>query len=311
MNSPRKLLVALTASAALGAAATAHAQPGTAAAAKAAAPAGNTKPATSAMKMTAAERARLETLTHESATLMAHTGIAAIALDADLRATASKHVEEALKVAGTLAAETAQVNSEYPLLAAQFTQRNGTGQKNYWLPLENDKLTVRDLDEVLMRQRAAAIDEVDVQSVRLRMYLDTASVQRELRRAKAAIEEGNYGIARDALRLAQLSTFTETVAVDQPLQRVRDNLVLARELTAQQNYASARRTLQYAQRDLKAFEGTDPMAKADPSLAKLQAEIDVLAKGLESKDSSAFSRASADIGRWVGQVEGWLKSHHG
>jgi len=300
----RNVLVALTTTAALAAA---NAQAGSMPAAHSNGPGKGASSAASVAKLTAAERAKVEALTHEATTLMAHAGIAAIALDADMRDTARAHIEDALKIADRLTAETAQVNASMPLLTAKVTEKTGLGDRNYWLPLENDRFTFRDIDAVMARRHTPAVDEVAVQSVRMRMYLDTASVRRDLQRAKRAIEEGNYGYARDALRLAQLSTFSETVAVDQPLQRIRDNLLLARELSAQKNYASARGTLQYAQRELKAIE-TD-QTKAGPDVVKLQNEINTLEKGLEAKDPSAFSRAATDIERWLAQVEGWLKSH--
>jgi len=300
----RTVLAALTASAL---SAAVHAQTATTLTAKAGESGSGAPSTASTPKLTAVEQAKLAALTREAGTLMAHTGIAAIALDADMRDTARAHVEDALKIADRLAAETVQVNASMPLLTAKVTEKSSVGDKNYWLPLENDRFTFRDIDAVMARRHVPALDEVDVQSVRMRMYLDTASVQRELQRTKAAIEEGNYGFARDALRLAQLSALSETVAIDQPLQRVRDNLVLARELSAQKNYASARRTLQYAQRELKAIAAGP--SKADTTIAKLQSEINALDEGLEAKNPSAFSHAAADIERWVSQVEGWLKSH--
>lgn len=301
MYSQSMLLVAAAVCASLGVTTLVHASEHTAAK-----PAAHStqKPAG---QMTPAERKRLHELGREANRLMANISIVRLALSADMHNVAKHHVNDALLQAESLAKQAATFNATDPTLAARLTFKAKAGQNDYWLPIENEEFVVRTLDEALVKQRAPEIVAADARAVHLRIDLDTQNVLREIKRAKTAIAEGNFGVAMAALDSAHSSSVVESDSVDLPLERVRDNLILARELSQDKNYGSAGFALGYAQTALTDAEKSDPALAKLPETAALKRELEQMQKQIKDRDTNALKRFETALDQWAKKVAGWVK----
>lgn len=256
---------------------------------------------------TPAEQKQLNEMSREARRLMANVSIARLALAADMPDVARKHVYEALPVAEKLVTSTSRFNVADPALAARLTFNAKAGKRDFWLPIENSEFVVRTIDEALLKRHRPEIVAADARMVHVRINLDTANVLREVRAARDALVAGNFGVAMRALDSAQASAVSETEVVGLPVERVRDNLILARELARDKDFGSASFALGYAREALAEAEKADPTLNKSAEVSMLSREIAQMQAQIKAREPSVLQRMERSLDGWVKKVEKWPK----
>lgn len=255
----------------------------------------------SSKAMTDQEQKQYREMVVQASRLMGHVGIANIAVLHDMIPEATANTKAALEIARKLESETGQFNSEMMKLGKlQF--KTDKGQHDFWLPVLNDAFAVRTIDSEYMKSKKPNVEIADAQLVHTRVMLDTKAVLASLEKADAALKAKNYGEAQSALNSAADSAFTEQDVHEMPLETVRDNLVLARELAKDKNYGSAGFALSHAEETLKEYQsaaGKEHAAKVE----QLHKEVVAMKAEIAKGKPSLLKETEAKISKWIHEVE--------
>jgi hypothetical protein len=244
------------------------------------------------------DAARLAELAREGRRLMANVAIARIAVGAGLYPTATTHVHDALPLAERLVADGAAFGAAHPAQIAKLARdaRPGTAA---WLPLQDDERIVRTLDATLAARDAAPVAPAEAHAVRTRRKVDARRVLAHLERADAALGRADYGAAADELVAAEAAIVAETDVRDLPLERVHDDLALARRLAADRNYGSAADAVGFARAALADAELATPGLRDRPDVVALRAEIAGLESRVGPREPAGLQRLEATMHRWL------------
>jgi hypothetical protein len=223
--------------------------------------------------------------------LMADVSIARVALAAEMPDDARTHVEAALALAARLAA--------------------APGEHGPWLPLQDEEHVVRTLDDSLARRHELPLLAADAHAVRTRRALDPGVVLARLRAADAALTHGDVVGAAAAIDGAESSVVAETDVRDLPLERVHDNLVLARELATDGDRASAAEALGFARAALADAELADGALRSRPEAVQLGAEIAALQTRIGPVRPAGLQALHDKVRSWIADASAWVSGRSG
>jgi hypothetical protein len=175
------------------------------------------------------------------------------------------------------------------------------------VPLQEDERVVRTLEDSLARRHEGAVVAAEAHAVHTHRAVDPRTVQRKLEAAASALERGDAPAAAEALDGAESSVVAETSVRDLPLERVRDNLVLARQLAGDGAYGGASDALGYARAALADAELADATVRTRPEATRLRDEMQTLQAQIGTQEPAGLRRLQAAIGRAFDAVAAWLR----
>jgi hypothetical protein len=135
------------------------------------------------------------------------------------------------------------------------------------------------------------------------MTLDTKITDEQLTKAQTAMSKKQYDVAVDALQNISKGIITEIVVEDRPLEAVRDNLILSRELLQDKDYRGASFALKHANTELAKFEKANPDDTDTAKIKKMQSQIYTLQASIDKQEPSALKTAETKIDSWIKYVK--------
>lgn len=232
---------------------------------------------------------RFATIALDARQLMADVAIARLALGAELVGDAREHVHTAIPIAERLIAERA-------------------GGERDWLPLQDDERVVRTLDDSLARRHEQPLLAAEAHAVRTHRALDPGRILAKLRVADEALSRGDVVASATALEGAEASVVAETNVRDLPLERVHDNLVLARELATDREFSGATDALGFARAALADAELADATLRRRPEVTELQREIAALQAQLGPAEPAGLHALRERLHGWWTNASAWLNA---
>jgi hypothetical protein len=142
---------------------------------------------------------------------------------------------------------------------------------------------------------------VDVQLVHTRTDLNVALAEAGLRAAKDALQKEDGKTADSALAAIQTGVIFGYTKVDLPLEKVRENLMLAKALVDAGKAKEARAALEVTGDALEEYEKSAGQNRAKDAKG-LRAEVEKLSKDIEANSAGA----SEKIMDWWDQVRKWI-----
>jgi len=242
--------------------------------------------------------------------LLKHTADARLAIMNEDEKTALANVEKGLSLARIIETAAPSYTVKAKIVAGDTVYEDEETVKLRIVPI------VDELDKVSLlaplqhaRSEAARKNKVvgepvvaDVSLHDTQVSLDTALAMAGLKAAKKKLEEGKLLEADLALGEVQESVFVSTVTDELPLDRAREDLLLARKNVDQGHLKKARADLDSAMASLKKFEATAAKVLADNSEA-LRDEIGDLSNVIEEEQEGATKKITA----WWGRVDDMMK----
>jgi hypothetical protein len=235
---------------------------------------------------------RFATIALDARQLMADVAIARLALGAELEGDARDHVEAAMPIAARLIADRAPGDPA-------------------WLPLQDEERVVRTLDDSLARRHEQPLLAAEAHAVRTHRALDPKLLLAKLHVADEALIRGDPVAAATALEGAEASVVAETNVRDLPLERVHDNLVLARELATDREFTGAADALGFARAALADAELADGTLRRRPEVAELQREIAALQAQLGPAEPAGLHALRERLHGWWTNASAWLTARAG
>lgn len=233
---------------------------------------------------------RFATIALDARQLVANVAMARLALGAEMMGDALDHVQAAIPIAERLIAGHAA----------------GTPA---WLPVQDDERVVHTLDDSLAHRHEQPLLAAEAHAVRTQRTVDPQHVLAELQLANRALERGDDVAAAAALEAADASVVAETNVLDLPLERVRDNLVLARELAADRDYGSAADALGFARAALADAELADASLRKRADAIALRHEIDALQARIGPVEPAGIRALRDRLHDGWTTTSAWLRTH--
>ncbi|MCB0332692.1 MAG: YfdX family protein [Bdellovibrionales bacterium] len=245
---------------------------------------------------------KLQKLREESSRVLADVAIAKIALLHDMQNDASSHLQSALKEARELERRTEKYAPQHPMKFGKVEYSSENKVVSSWLPLVEDTFVVRSLDELFLGKEAPNQELVDVRAVSNYVAINTRELRERIEAAYEANKKNDYGHAVAYLDEATSSIFRESIESPRPLETARDNLILAKELTRDKNYGSARKALHYAQDIVDGYVG-DSSKKNNDEIHGLRNDIREIQTGLAKNDPNLLQRLTQTFERGISKLE--------
>ena len=153
---------------------------------------------------------------------------------------------------------------------------------------------------LVLQERAPVRAEAGVVVLRLH------EVDVGLDRAIRAIDSQDYMAAENALASVFRDAVVDEQEVDDPRLLIAENLALAKAFVNEEQYDSARLTLDHVKDHLKIARKEDLPGIDTATLDRFATELDDMRADLARKDPSLLERVSAHLSSWSDKVAGWF-----
>jgi len=182
-----------------------------------------------------------------------------------------------------------------------------TDYKYHYYPIETGPVEIKKMSKgPFWAKKGLAVTDAEI--VYLTLDLTTTKPDQHLNAADGAIKAGKLD---DADR--QLAELTEQVvsvedAEAMPLDQARDNITLARDFIATNNYDGARYALGHADEALDDAENDKRFSTHRHDIHQLRHEVTQLERNVARNDPSALSKADAKMAQWWHELKSWAKT---
>jgi len=244
-----------------------------------------------------------EALAHK---MLGHINLAQIALDLNMHAEAGKQIERARVLEETLAARMPEMMFDSSFDYGKVTYKDKAVLADQYIPVIDDVFLVSDYETIFRRAKELDIDELSAGIMHLGVSLDLREVRDGLHQAAVAVDSHDYGVAKVALSDVFKGAIVEEEEVNDPKLLLAENLALAKAFVDDQQYDSARLTLNHVNEQVKNARKQDFSAIDKASLDRFSSEIDQMSADLRKKDPTTLERVSDDLSRWGDRITGWF-----
>lgn len=244
-------------------------------------------------------------LRKDASKLLADVNIANIALLHNMHGEAVSHVKSAVELAKNLERQVKKYNSSDPIKFGKIRYKKNQAEYNYWLPLVDETFVSRTLSDLKLSQKAPDVQLIDSHAISEFVAIDTKLLREKVQAAQQSIRENDLDRAALLLDEATESVYRETESDPLPLDSVRDNLILTKELLHDKNYKSARISLDYADQILKSVQNGEVKNEEEDqkTLASLRSDMNELKTKLAKSDPSTFQWLEQHVKASLEKVE--------
>jgi hypothetical protein len=238
--------------------------------------------------------------------MMGHINLAQMALNLDLPAEAREQVKSAQGIERTLASQMPQLTINSSFEFGKVTYDDNSTTTDQYIPVIDDVLLVNEFDEVSEHGNVMDFDQLSAGIVHVRVSADLLQVEAALQQAEDAIGSGDYEVAATALEKVFNNAIVDEEEVDDAKLMIAENLALAKAFVAEEQYDSARLTVEHVQDKLKDAEKGELKSIDEESLDEFSTQLAHIRADLREKDPTLLQRISNDLGHWQDTVSGWL-----
>jgi len=238
--------------------------------------------------------------------MLGHINLAQIALDLNMPAEARKQIERARVLEETLSARMPGTTFSSSFDYGKVAYKDKALLADQYIPIIDDVFLVSDYETIFRRAKELDLDELSAGIMHLGVSLDLREVRDGLHQAAVAVDSHDYGVAKVALSDVFKGAIVDEEEVDDPKLLLAENLALAKAFVDDQQYDSARLTLNHVNDRIKNARKQEFAAIDKASLDRFSSEIDQMSADLRKKDPSMLQRVSDDLSRWGDKVTGWF-----
>lgn len=228
-----------------------------------------------------------------------HINYARVALAMKDNTLAMKHINHARSLYAVI--KTLSANGRK--IAGVGSGKISTKDKYLYFPFEVNTVEIKELKKgPLWRGKGLAVIDAEIAYLTLDLNKD---IGHYLADAEKNIQENKTDDAD-----ANLAHLTEEVvalddAISLPLQKARDNIALARNFFAAQNYDGARFALKHADTALDAMEDDDRYKSNLTKITAIRKEVLDLEKKIEKNDPTLLGKAEDKMEGWWKDLKNW------
>lgn len=244
-----------------------------------------------------------EALAHK---MMGHIALAQMALNLDLATEADNQIDRARDVEETLASQLPGLKLDSSFEYGKVTYSGKTMLQDHYVPVVDDVFLVSDFSTILKNKKAIDVDELSAGVLHLGISVDLRDVRAALDTAQEQIAESDFTGARLSLSDFFDNAIVYEEEIDDPELLITENLSLARAFVDNQQYDSARLTLEHVQERLD-HAGKDKASGLDEDeVAEFSAALDRLRADLRKEDPTLTQRVANDLSSWRKKISGWF-----
>jgi hypothetical protein len=238
--------------------------------------------------------------------MMGHINLAQMALSLHLPAEAEEQVRSALDIEKTLEAQMPQLTINSSFEFGKVTYDDRSTMKDHYIPVIDDVFLVNEFSDTYEHANVVDVDQVSAGVVYIQVSADLIQVEDALKQAEHAIKSEDYEVAATALADVFNNAIVNEEEVDDANLMIAENLALAKAFVAQEQYDSARLTVEHVQDKLKDAKKGDLKGIDEESLAKFSTQLEHIRADLRKKDPTLLQRVANGLDHWEKKVAGWL-----
>lgn len=238
--------------------------------------------------------------------MMGHINLAQMALNLNLPSEASQQIDRAQTLEDELASQMPELKLDSSFEYGKVTYDNKSTLSDHYIPVIDDTFLVSDYKDIYKRANTVDVDELSAGVMHLRVAVDLREVRAALDTAEKAIGTDDYKAAATALNEVFKNAIVDEDEVDDPKLLIAENLALAKAFVAQEQYDSARLTLEHVQDRLKTARKDKLTGINEESLDEFSTELDNIRADLRKKDPTLLQRVSDDLDNWGNRISGWF-----
>lgn len=238
--------------------------------------------------------------------MMGHINLAQMALNLNLPSEASKQIDRARGLEEELALRMPELKLDSSFEYGKVTYEDKSTLTDHYIPVIDDTFLVSDYKDIYKRANAVDVDELSAGVMHLRVAVDLREVSTALDAADKAIDSENYTTAATALGEVFKNAIVDEDELDDPKLLIAENLALAKAFVAQEQYDSARLTLEHVQDRLKTARKDKLADVNEESLDEFSTELDHIRADLRKKDPTLLQRVSDGLDNWGNRISGWF-----
>jgi hypothetical protein len=191
--------------------------------------------------------------------------------------------------------------------SGRLVYEKDTDYKYHYFPIEVGTVEIRKMGKgPFWAKKGLAVTDAEI--VYLTLDLTTHKPDEQLNAAENAIKEGKLADADE--HLAQLTEQVVSVEDEEamPLDKARDNITLARDFMAMNNYNGARFALSHADDALDDAQNDKRFSAHRDDIQSLRREVTHLEHIIAKNDPSLLGKADAKMAAWWHELKGWAKT---
>lgn len=236
-----------------------------------------------------------------------HINYARVALAMNNRPLAKQHIAQAQQLYTSLKNAASGYDPSTRIESGRVSYDYDQENRYHYFPISAGPIELKSLKEgPVWAKKGLAVTDAEI--VYLTLDLGAPDTEKHLTLASAAIDNNNVKDAQ-----AQLAKLTDEVvdteeAVAVPLEKARDNIALARNFTAMQNYDGARFALKHADNALDQMEQDQAYAGQRARITAMRSEVATLQDNIAGNDPTMLQKADASLDKWWNDLKDWASN---
>jgi hypothetical protein len=247
----------------------------------------------------------------EAGALLGETLTARYLLEIKQPESAKEHIMKAMETASALVKEAPDLVVTGDMKFGKTNYVFEGAEKDYLVPVIEDKFAVNDYDTVLGKHTEGMVAEKDSHVVLYDLELNVASAMTALGEADSKLKTGDQKGAWQALDGVVQSALVKEVAYDEPLKAVQDNLVVALLHIQHKSFGEAGYALDHAEKEMGALEAQGKWVDHMAAVQRIKGELSVVKASLLRKDPSVLAEAEMKVSSWLKELKGWDQATKG
>ena len=239
-----------------------------------------------------------------AASFVEHVNYARVALAMKNTDLAKQHITQARNMVAIIKGTTVEQRHITKLESGRVVYQYDTEYKYHYFPIETGLVQVKQMSNgPIWAKNDLAVTDADI--VYLSLDLSGNTVEKYLADSEAAIGVNNLKEADN--QLAKLTN--EVVTVDStasvPSDKARDNIALARNFLAGQNYEGASFALKHADEALDEMQKADAYKSHRAEIVAMRKDVSNLQGYITKNDPSMIQKADSDMKKWWQEMKNW------
>jgi hypothetical protein len=239
----------------------------------------------------------------EASEMVGQVDLARHALDLGMNHEAIEHIRKARLLSDKLKERSPELLVASTLRAGDKVYTFNNEYKDYLIPVVDDLFTTEDFNVMVKSNPSkdkAAENMVGVG--RYSLALDIRNVSKALNDAAQMARDSKLAAAREALNNIYIGAVETSVAYEDPIWAVHDNLMASQAMITDQDYDGARFALKNAEKGLSAIEKSGQYSENSDTIKILKEEVVGLQYSLEKKDPTISQKAEQAISGWLKDI---------
>ena len=236
-----------------------------------------------------------------------HVNYARVALAMKSVDIAKQHISQARNMSIIANNATADQRLAIQLPSGRIVYQYDTEYKYHYFPIQTGPVQVKKISSgSVWAKNSLAVTDADI--VYLTLDLKGDKAEKYLKASENAIEAGNLKEADNQLAMLTDAVVTVDLRASVPGDKAHDNIALARNFIAGENYDGASYALKHADEALDKMQKSKVYKDFRTEISSMRKDVKDLQDYIAKKDPTMIRKADNKLESWLNNMKIWAKS---